>query len=103
MPRALYGFHNGRWPWCTWVQARAVHGIISVMMSAVWRLWTTVPGCCDSPWAVMMSKGPSDDPCARAGAMTAAAAAMTHAMPSASLTQDVESARCPVADLVGIL
>ncbi len=34
-----------------------------------------------------MSKGPSEEPCASAGAMTAAAAASTHATPSASLTQ----------------
>src|ERR1700688_2369373 len=43
-PSALEGFHNGRYPWWTWVHPSDVHGIISLIWSNVWRLWMTTPG-----------------------------------------------------------
>ena len=49
-----------------------------------------------------MSKGPSEEPCASAGAMTAAAAASTHATPRASLTQDPGGGRRSATDGAGI-
>ena len=42
-PRALYGFHRGRSPWCTWVHDSVVQGMISRMRSKTWELWGS--GC----------------------------------------------------------
>ena len=38
-PRALYGFHKGKSPWCTWVHASVVQGMNSRMRSEIWVLW----------------------------------------------------------------
>ena len=92
-PRALYGFHNGRSPWCTWVQARVVQGMISRIRSEVWELWGAGgwacrrPKCWDRPSRFSWSKGPSDHPWASAGTITTMAATTTQAMPKASGSQ----------------
>ncbi len=38
-PRALYGFHSGRSPLCTWVHESVVQGMISRIRSKTWELW----------------------------------------------------------------
>ena len=69
-PRALYGFHRGRIPWCTWVHDKVVQGMISRMRSKTWGVVGERPRRCAgsvrarSSW----SKGPSDHPWARAPA-----------------------------------
>ena len=62
MPRTLEGFHSGRCPWCTWVQASLVHGMNSAIWSKVWRSWTTTAGFCDRPKRDTQSKEPRYGP-----------------------------------------